>query len=296
LSQQIQNPKAFDYVQLFALSAIWGTSFLAIDIAILELSPLLVAFIRVFLAAIFLLTIIIYKKLSFPKDKKTWAILFLTGILNNAIPFFLISWGQQYINSSTAAIMLACGPFIALILSHYVTQDEKFSLLKLISVAFGFVGVFILIGGDLIEQNISAVYGQIAVFLATIGYISAGILIRKISHIKPIICATSMLITGSLAMLPFVLNEDISHITFSSPAFLAVVFLAILPTAIASLIRVELVQRVGVQFMSQVSYLIPVFAIFWAWLFLSELPKANALFALALILLGLFIKNIRKVK
>lgn len=85
---------------------------------------------RIGFAAFFLLSVVVIKKYSFPIDKKSWMILILAGILNNAIPFFLIGWGQQYINSSTAAIMLSFGPFVALILSHYTTHDEKFSFLN----------------------------------------------------------------------------------------------------------------------------------------------------------------------
>ena len=238
--------------------------------------------------------VIFYKNYSFPKDKRTWYILIVAGILNNAVPFFLISWGQQYIDSSTAAIMLSCGPFIALVLSHYTTQDEKFSIYKLISVALGFIGVFILVGGNIVNQNVDAIYGQLAVLLATIGYISAGLLIRKLRHINVVICSTSMFLTATIVMLPFVSVYEIINVDFSGNSALTIVYLAIFPTAIASLVRVQLVQRVGVQFMSQVAYLIPIFAIFWAWIFLSELPTANAWIALFLILLGLVIRRVKE--
>ncbi len=241
-----------------------------------------------------MILVIFYKNYSFPKDKKTWHILILAGILNNAVPFFLISWGQQYIDSSTAAIMLSCGPFIALILSHYTTQDEKFSIYKLISVALGFIGVFVLVGGDVVNQRIDAIYGQLAVLLATIGYISAGLLIRKLRHINVVICSTSMFLTATVVMLPIVSVYEIMTIDFSGNSALTIIYLAIFPTAIASLVRVQLVQRTGVQFMSQVAYLIPIFAILWAWVFLSELPTTNAWIALFLILLGLLIRRMKE--
>ena len=190
--------------------------------------------------------------------------------------------------------MLSCGPFIALVLSHYTTQDEKFSIYKLISVALGFMGVFVLVGGDIVNQNIDAIYGQLAVLLATIGYISAGLLIRKLRHINVVICSTSMFLTATVVMLPFVSFSEILDINFSGNSAITIVYLAIVPTAIASLVRVQLVQRVGVQFMSQVAYLIPIFAIFWAWVFLSKLPSVSAWMALILILLGLLIRRIRE--
>ena len=214
--------------------------------------------------------------------------------MNNAIPFFLISWGQQYINSSTAAIMLSCGPFIALLLSHYTTDDEKFSIYKLVSVLLGFLGVFVLVGGDVVNQRIDAIYGQLAVLFATVGYIISGLLIRKLKHVNVVVCSTSMFLTATFVMLPFVPFYEIIKIDFIEISSLTILYLAIVPTAIASLVRVQLVQRVGIQFMSQVAYLIPIFAIFWAWVFLSELPSINAWIALFLILIGLIIRRIKE--
>ncbi len=190
--------------------------------------------------------------------------------------------------------MLSCGPFIALLLSHYTTDDEKFSLFKLISVAFGFLGVFILVGSDIANQRVDAIYGQLAVLLATVCYISAGLLIRKLRNINVVVCSTSMFLTATFVMLPFISFSEISQIDFGGVSALTIVYLAIFPTAIASLVRVKLVQRVGVQFMSQVAYIIPLFAIFWAWVFLSELPNANAWIALCFILLGLLIRRIKE--
>lgn len=190
--------------------------------------------------------------------------------------------------------MLSCSPFIALIISHFTTDDEKFSVYKLISVVLGFLGVFILVGDSVISKEIDAIYGQLAVLLATTGYISAGLLIRKLGSLNTIICSTSMLLTASLVMLPFISYVEIMEIKVDTISTISVVFLALVPTAFATLIRVQLVKRVGIQFMSQVAYLIPIFAIFWAWLFLSELPNINAWIALVLILAGLIIRKIKE--
>ncbi len=190
--------------------------------------------------------------------------------------------------------MLSCGPFIALVLSHYATKDENFSIYKLISVVLGFIGVFVLVGGNIVNQRVDAIYGQLAVLLATVGYIGAGLLIRKLKHINAVICSTSMFLTATVVMLPFVSVYEIMNIDFSGISALTIIYLAIFPTAIASLVRVKLVQKTGIQFMSQVAYFIPIFSIFWAWVFLSELPTANAWIALLFILSGLLIRRIKE--
>ena len=292
--KNIIKPTFIDYFGLLLLSGVWGSAFIAVEYALEELPPLLVAYGRITIAALFLLTFVYIKKLAFPRDKKTLIILLFVGILNNSIPFYLISWGQQYINASTASIMLAVGPFITLVLSHFITHDEKFTLLKLIGVILGFLGVFVLLGDDFINQRHDSLYGEIAMLFATLGYISSGLLIRKISHISTLICSTSMFIVASISLLPFVFLMSFENIDFSNIDYLPIVYLAIFPTALASLIRVKMVQKVGVQFMSQVAYLIPIFAIIWSWVFFTELPSESAWIALILVLLGLFIKKLEK--
>ena len=289
----IQSASFLDYFGLILLSAIWGSAFIAIEVALEDYPPLLVAFGRIVLAAVFLSFWVYMKRLSFPRSIKTWMLLIAIGFLNNAMPFYLISWGQQYINASTASIMLAVGPFVALILSHYVTQDEKFTLLKLIGVILGFLGVFILLGDDILNQRHDSLYGQITMLIAVLGYIGSGLLIRKLSHIPTLICSSSMFITASFILLPFVLFLDFSNVDILSYAIFPIIYLAILPTAIASLIRIKLVQKAGVQFMSQVAYLIPIFAIFWSWIFFSEFPKSTSILALFLVLSGLFIRKLK---
>ena len=293
IMKNIQHPKLIDYISLLLLSAIWGSAFVGIALALDGLSAFMVAFGRISLASIFLLLVVVVKRLSFPRDLKTWSILILIGILNNSMPFYLISWGQQYVSPSTASVMLAAGPFIALIMSHYVTTDEKVTTPKLIGVALGFMGVFILLGDDFLEGNENSLYGKIAMLIAVVGYISSGFLIRKISHVHTVVCSSAMFITATVVMLPFVLIAPIDSSLTWSYSLLVVLYLAIIPTASASLIRIHLVQKVGVQFMSQVAYLIPIFAMLWSWMIFDEIPNQIVIVALAFIFLGLFIQRNR---
>ncbi|RXJ60798.1 DMT family transporter [Candidatus Marinarcus aquaticus] len=290
----IKTPQLIHYFGLLLLAAIWGSAFIAVEMALTTYDPFIIAFFRIFFATLFLLAVMRVKQLHFPRDSKSWTILICVGILNNALPFFLISWGQQYISASTAAIMLAVGPFIALILSHYITHDEKFTLLKLIGVILGFLGVFILLGHDFLNQRHDSLKGELAMLGATLGYIGSGLLLRRVSYLPTVVCSSSMFLTATLSMLPFLFLYDINSHTILNFSLISVVYLAIFPTALASLIRVQLVQNVGVQFMSQVSYLIPIFAIFWSWVFFKKLPSTSAWLALVLILSGLFIRKLEK--
>ena len=291
--QIIKPAKFIDYSLLILLSAIWGSAFVSISYSVEYFPPFIIAFGRILLASLFLLFFVFWNKLSFPRDKRTWSILILIGALNNAVPFYLISWGQQYISASTASVMLAVGPFIALVMSHYIVNDEKFTFYKLLGVLLGFIGVFILLGEDFFSGDENSFYGKIAMLSAVFGYIISGFLIRKISYVPTLVCSSSMFITASIMMFPFLFFIPFESFEIVSMPFLVIIYLAIVPTASASLIRINLVQKVGVQFMSQVAYLIPMFAIFWSWIFFDEMPKSTIIIALVFIFLGLFIRRLK---
>ena len=291
--KQIQSATLSDYALLLLLSTMWGSAFVGIEYALTGFDPFFIAFLRIFFASVFLLCVVYIKKLSFPRDTKTWAMLLLIGILNNAMPFYLISWGQQFISAGTSSVMLAMGPFVALIVSHIITEDEKITFFKVVGVILGFVGVFILMGDDFLKGDDNSLYGKIALLIAIMGYISSGFLIRKISHVHTVICSTSMFTTAWLIMSPFLFFISYESFEIFSYPFLTIVYLAIVPTALASLMRITLVRKTGVQFMSQVSYLIPICTIFMSWLFFDVTPPMIVYTAMAFIFAGLFVRKLK---
>jgi len=291
MKNTLKEPQTKDYINLFALSAIWGTAFIGIEIAIRHLDVFQVTFGRVFIAFLFLLPFIIYNKLRFPKGKNTWILLSLSAILNTAIPFSLINAGQQYITSGMSALMIGFGPFITLIIAHYMTNDEKISKYKVYSVILGFTGLMLLLGDNLIALNIEQLQGQGLVLVASLCYALSSLIIRKITGVSYLMLSFVMFGVSSAVLMPFVLYFY-SDFTFTlNDSNMALIYLGILPTAIASIYRVKMVQEVGIQFMSQVAYLIPIFALIWAWLILDEIPKYITLLALIIILFGLYIRN-----
>jgi drug/metabolite transporter (DMT)-like permease len=289
----IQNATLLDYFWLMLLSAIWGSAFVGIGYALSAFPPVIVAFYRILIAAVAIGLFVWIKHLPLPRDRRSWTLLGVLGLVNNALPFYLISWGQQYVSASTAAVILAIGPFVALLMAHWLTHDEKITPFKLVGVALGFAGVFILFGEDFFTGELNSLYGKLAILIATIGYVSSGLMIRRLSHIDTLVCAGAMFATAVLWMLPFVWMVPFGQSTILSAPFLTILYLALIPTALASIIRIQLVQRTGVQFMSQVSYLIPLFAIFWTWVFLGEVPEFIVWVALGLILSGLFIRKLK---
>jgi drug/metabolite transporter (DMT)-like permease len=237
------------------------------------------------------LPFVLYKKLSLPKDKKTLALLSISAILNTTIPFSLINHGQEFITSGMSALMLGFGPFITLLLGQYLTSDEKISKYKIISILFGFAGLVLLLGDNIIASNIDELKGQGFVLMASLSYALSSLVIRKTTGVSYLNLSFLMFGVSAVILIP-ILFFVYDNISFSlNNSTIAIIYLGILPTAIASIYRVKMVQEVGIQFMSQVAYLIPIFAMIWAWLVLDEIPKTITLVALVVVLTGLYIRS-----
>ena len=135
-----------NFFLLFILSAIWGSAFIGIKIAVETINPITVASLRLTVAAIFLCTIFFIRKHKFNLSIITYVYIFFIALIGNFIPFYLISWSEIYISSSLAGLLLSVAPIFALLLSHFFTIDNKFNILKLIGIILGFIGVILLIG------------------------------------------------------------------------------------------------------------------------------------------------------
>ena len=139
---------ALEWAMLFALSAVWGGSFFFNAVAVRELPVFTVVVARVVLAALMLLAILRLTGERMPADRRVWAAFFGMGLLNNAIPFSLIVWGQQHIASGVASILNASTPLFTVVLAHFLTADEKLTAGRLAGVVIGFVGVAVMIGAE----------------------------------------------------------------------------------------------------------------------------------------------------
>ncbi len=291
--QPIRQPRFADTAKLVLLGAIWGSSFLCIDIALLGFSPLTIAALRVSLGGATLGLLVLLTGQTLPRSAATWTLVAVVGVLSSALPFFLISWGQQYIYGGQSAILMASGPFVALLLSHRLTPDDRLSGYKLLGMTMGFGGVAVLVGVDVLRGSSASVFGQLAIVGAACCYAGSAILTRKLSSISALTYSATTLLAGTACLAPLaVLLDRPWSLDPPREALLAVLFLGLVPTALAILLRFQIVQRVGATFMSMVAYLIPLFAVFWGWLLLSQVPPPRAWLALGLICLGLYVSRL----
>ncbi|MBB5220562.1 drug/metabolite transporter (DMT)-like permease [Amaricoccus macauensis] len=280
-----------EWAMLLALALVWGASFFFNSIAVAQVPVLTVVLVRVGLAAIILLLILRMLGERMPRDRRAWAAFFAMGLMNNAIPFSLIVWGQQHIASSLASILNASTPLFTVLLAHVLTRDERMTGGKLAGVLIGFVGVAVLIGTAVLHDLGVNVAAQIACLAAALLYAFAGIFGRRFREmgISPMATATGQVIASSLILLPMVLMIDQPWtLPFPGPAaIVALLAAAAISTALAYVLYFRILATAGATNLLLVTFLIPVTAILLGALFLGEVLLPRHFAGMALIGLGL---------
>jgi drug/metabolite transporter (DMT)-like permease len=284
----IRQGRPGDYGRLLALGGIWGSSFMLISVALEGFPPLAVAALRVLVGAAVLTAIGLARGERWPRGGRVWFWLAVTGFLNTALPFSLISIGQQGVAANRAAILMATVPFVTLLLSHMASHDDRISGAKLAGLSLGVSGVVLVVGLDALTAGGQPLLGQFAIMAAACCYAASNVLTRKLSHLPPVLGTAAFLITAAAYMGPGLLLFWWPETPPSDwRPWAAILILGAAPTALAYLIRFQLIRDVGSTFMSQVGYLVPISGVLWAWAVLGEVPALSALGALVLILVGI---------
>jgi len=283
-----------DYALLVMLAAIFGASFILTNISVRELPPATIVASRVGIAALILYTAARLAGQNLPGFGPIWWPITLTALTGTALPFFLITWGQQRVDAGLAAILMATMPLITLVLAHFFTSDEKLNVFKVIGFCLGLAGVAVLIGVDKLANLGDETIRQYALMGAAVCYAVNALLTKQLVGQPRRATAAALMIVGFVMIVPFsLLLEAPWQLRPSSNALAAVLVLAIVPTALGTLMIFAIVKRQGAAFLSQINFLVPVFGVLWAVLLLSERLPANAIAALALILAGVAIARIR---
>ncbi len=286
-----------NFLLLIILSAIWGSAFFAIKIGLNSFSPTAVASLRLIIASLFLLLFFYLQNKQLKFNKNSVLLLIIIGIVGNFIPFYLISWAEQYIPSSTAGMLMAIGPIITLVMSHFLTKKDKFTSMKFLSILTGFVGVLFIFNFSLINDlssfNFIDFVAKILVILAAFGYMFSNILAyEKLNHVDSFTITTFATTFGAIFSIPFLLidiNTNDYFFQLNQISIYAVIYLGIFPTAIAFQFRYYITKTSGPVFLSYVAYLIPAFAVIWGYILLSEKISINSLIGIILILLGVYL-------
>ena len=282
------SPKSIDYILLAVLSLIWASAFFNIKIATYSYGPLTIAFLRIFLGAVLIVILCYFKNIKIEAFSKDWYWFALIGFVNLVIPFFLIAYGVQKIQSNLAAILMSTTPLSSAILAHFFTKTEKINFTKIIGVIVGFLGIIILFSDNILINNENFFYA-LMILVGSTFYVIGGILTLKISKKKNENLTSSILIWGSLIIFPIAMYyEQPWNLTPRLDSTLSLIYLGIFPTGIAWLIRFHILKKNGLVFHSQVAYLIPIFGVILGYVFLKEVITFKVLIALFAVILGFY--------
>ena len=284
----MKQPSLFDYALLALLALIWASAFFNIKIATYSFGPITIAFLRVFFGAIPVLLLCYYKNIKIEAFSKDWYWFALIGFINLVAPFFLIAYGIKSVQSNLAAILMSTTPLSSTILGHFYLKNEKFNFIKTFGILIGFSGILYLFSDKLlIDENnfISA----LLILLGSTCYVIGGVLTLQISKKKNENVTGSILIWAVIILIPLVsLIEQPWNITPRLDSVVSVIYLGLVSTGIAWLLRFRILVKNGLIFQSQVSYLIPIFGMILGYIFLKEMITPKILFSLFAVLVGLY--------
>ena len=272
---------------LALLSFLWGASFTMIEIAIDTIPPATIVFGRLIIGAALLVLFALWNGVIFPRSVSRWGALLIQGILQSALPFTLISWGQKYIGSGLAGLLNTTPPLFVFLIGFFLLRDRHASVRHAIGILLGFLGVVAILGPTAMAGEGNSVLGQLAVTGASLSYAVAAIYARRFSDQSPVLTAACSMAFAALLMGPvaFWVDDPLS-LTPTTPAILAVVALGVFSTAVAMVIYFRLVRTLGPLGVTTGSYLRAGFSVVLGVLLLGETLSPNLIIGLVMIFIG----------
>ena len=285
----MREARPIDLFLLVLLALIWGSAFFNIKIATYTYDTFTLVFVRVFFATVPLVLWCFYKKIKIMAFSKDWKIYAIVGLVNISLPFLLIAYGTDKVQSYLSAILMSSTPLSGTILAHFFTSNEKFNLIKGVGVIIGFLGVAILFFDKIVISDSNLIYALIILFASTL-YVIGGIITLKFLKNKGTEnVTTSTVIWSLISLLPFCLyQEPWNNLNPSFESTLSLIYLGIFATGIAWMLRFHILITNGLVFQAQVAYLIPIFGVIFGYVIMDEEITWKVLLSLIIIILGIF--------
>ena len=296
----MRQPTTLDYIVLTILALIWSSAFFNIKIATYSYGPISITFLRILFGALPLLLICFFKKIKIEAFSKDWHWFASIGIINLVIPFFMIAYGVKNVQSNLAAILMATTPLTATVLAHFFTDNEKFNFMKIIGVLIGFSGIVYLFSDEILI-NKNNFFSALMILVGSCFYVIGGLLTLKIKHKKNENVTASILIWASIFILPMsiilgylipseaLLFKQDFHLSHRMDSTISLIYLGIIATGIAWVIRFRILKNNGLVFQAQVAYLIPIFGVILGFIFLGELITYKVLISLVSVIIGIYL-------
>lgn len=289
MEQRTQN-QFIELSLLALLSFLWGSSFTLIKVALETVPPATIVAGRLAIGTVLLMLLVKARRIEIPTAPAIWGAFFVQGVLQSALPFTLISWGEKYIDSGLAGLLNSTPPLFAFLITFFVLREGGATLRKFIGIATGFAGVVVTLGPEALTGSSNSVLGQLAVTGASLSYAFAAIYARRFSGQSTLLTAACSMMMAAILMLPISLYFDSPWaLSPSSDAIWSIVALGVFSTALAMIIYFRLVRTLGALGVTSGSYLRAGFSVFLGVLLLNEEMSLSLLIGLVLIFLGVAI-------
>ena len=287
--------KAKHWFIFILLGAIWSSSFLWIKIAVAEIGPMTLVAFRVLFGLLFAGGAVFIQRVEWPRDRKTWMAFIIIGITSVAVPFFLISWGEQAIDSAVASILNATVPLFTIVIAHLYLHDDKMTAQKVIGLLIGFAGVVILLSEDM-HVSQGSLLGQGAVILASLFYAGSAVYARRTTaHAPGLVRGAAPLVSATALMW---LAAPIAESPFEVPrlpiTWIALLWLGVLGSGLALILNYYLLHEIGPTRSTMVTYVFPLGGVVLGVLFLNEHLSWQLLAGAVLIISSLVVVNWKK--
>ena len=291
-------PGAQNWALLITLSLIWGTSFMSVRVALDGIGPMWVAAGRTLIAAVCLLIAgrFIGQGLSTLGSLRAWVYAAGFGIFAAALPFSLLSWGQQHVPSAFAGVSMGTVPLLTLLLAAFFTSETGIGPRRFAGIALGFCGLFALVGPGAFGGDSALVqWGRVACASSAICYAVSNILGRLAPPMPPIAMATVAMLVSTVVLLPIAALTEGAPRVDSQLSLLALLWVGLGPTALAGFLQLIVLQSAGPLFLSLVSYMVPMWSVLFGIAILSEQLSLGTFIALGLILSGIAVAQSRQI-
>jgi drug/metabolite transporter (DMT)-like permease len=281
----------------FLMVIVWGSAFTLVSIGVKYISPLWLVTYRLIIGAIIVIIYVKFKGLNLPNIRdKRWIWYFAMGLIGMVIPFFLLSTGQVIIDSGLTAIMVGTMPLMTVILAHFFT-NEKLSITKIIGFIFGFIGIVILfLPSDFSIQITENWFSQLIIIIAAFCYAVTTIIAKRAPDTPATIGACMMLICAATACLFVAL---LTGFPSSMPPLLGILTafgLGVGSTAFASILLLYIIDQTGPSTVAKINYFVPLASVIFGVIILDEILSIRIFIAFVIILIGMFISQIKKSK
>jgi drug/metabolite transporter (DMT)-like permease len=286
--------KAKDWGRFIALSLIWGSSFLWIKLLIQELGPFTLVAWRLGLGTIAGAIIVLWKRPPLPRKAKLWVGLALLAVTGSALPFFLISWGEQFVDSAVASVLNSTVPLFTVIIAQFFLPEERLNWNSGVGLIMGFIGIVLLMSRDLRTGLVgSDIRGQIAVLLAAVSYGVSGVHARRnLREVAPMLQALIPLaLAGTITWAAAATFEAPLQAPASTVTWIAVAWLGLLGTGIGFWLFFELLNSVGPTRAALTTYAVAVLGVILGVLVLSEPIDERLVAGAALVVTGIWTVN-----